>query len=224
MSENLRDQFAAAALTGLLSHSICPNKVVESYVQLAFLYADAMLRARGTAFRENCVTGNNPEIGCPTNHDAAPAARAAEPESSAPLGSGAAPANTTFPPVASTGPINRNAASQSPDTKCGGGEPLDDTRPDTKGEAPGGRGHNVPCSRTREQKFTLDVLAEVSLEQDSYFNWWVINQARLEIERLRLTKSERFVLQEVRDIYANEDDVQCNEIAAVLDGLLERTK
>lgn len=39
-----------------------------------------------------------------------------------------------------------------------------------------------------------------------------------------LTDAERFVLREVRDIYAHEDDVKCNEIAAVIDGLLERTK
>ena len=37
-----------------------------------------------------------------------------------------------------------------------------------------------------------------------------------------LTDAERFVLREVRDIYADEDDVKCNEIAAVLDRLLER--
>jgi hypothetical protein len=43
-------------------------------------------------------------------------------------------------------------------------------------------------------------------------------------EALTLTKAERFVLREVRDIYADEDDVKCNEIAAVIDGLLERTK
>lgn len=39
-----------------------------------------------------------------------------------------------------------------------------------------------------------------------------------------LTDAERFVLREVRDIYADEYDVKCNEIAAVLDGLLERTQ
>ena len=43
-----------------------------------------------------------------------------------------------------------------------------------------------------------------------------------EVARLRLTDAERFVLREVRDIYADEDDVKCNEIAAVIDGLLER--
>jgi len=52
----------------------------------------------------------------------------------------------------------------------------------------------------------------------------VCTEAADEIERLRLTDSERFVLREVRDIYADEDDVECNEIAAVIDGLLERTK
>jgi hypothetical protein len=53
-----------------------------------------------------------------------------------------------------------------------------------------------------------------------------------EVRRLRavidsgsatLTDEERFVLREVRDAYADVDDVACNEIAAVLDGLLERT-
>ena len=48
---------------------------------------------------------------------------------------------------------------------------------------------------------------------------------RAEIARLRLTDAERFTLREVRDIYANQDDdPQCGEIAAVIDGLLERTK
>jgi hypothetical protein len=62
----------------------------------------------------------------------------------------------------------------------------------------------------------------------------LLDEAAAEIERLRrqvssqqnftLTDAERFVLREVRDIYADEDDVKCNEIAAVIDGLLERTK
>ncbi len=39
-----------------------------------------------------------------------------------------------------------------------------------------------------------------------------------------LTDEERFVLREARDFYADVDDVRCNEIAAVIDGLLERTK
>jgi len=52
----------------------------------------------------------------------------------------------------------------------------------------------------------------------------LLDEAADEIERLRLTDAERFVLREVRDIYADEDDVKCNEIAAVIDGLLERTK
>ena len=48
---------------------------------------------------------------------------------------------------------------------------------------------------------------------------------RDEIARLRITDAERFTLREVRDIYADQDDdPQCGEIAAVIDGLLERTK
>jgi len=48
--------------------------------------------------------------------------------------------------------------------------------------------------------------------------------ASKEIHRLKLTRYERHCIERVRDIYADEDDVACNEIAAVLDGLLERTK
>ncbi len=39
-----------------------------------------------------------------------------------------------------------------------------------------------------------------------------------------LTDAERNVLREVRDIYADEDDAVCQEIAEVIDGLLERTR
>jgi hypothetical protein len=52
----------------------------------------------------------------------------------------------------------------------------------------------------------------------------VMDEAAAEVERLRLTKAERFVLREVCDTYANEDDIACNEIAAVIAVLLERTK
>jgi hypothetical protein len=41
---------------------------------------------------------------------------------------------------------------------------------------------------------------------------------------VRLTDEERFVLREVRDIYADQGDVKCDEIAAAIDGLLERTQ
>jgi hypothetical protein len=83
-------------------------------------------------------------------------------------------------------------------------------------------------------------------------NWRVVHLARLhllmdeaadEIERLRLsakgdfpkpenaangdnvlTAAERSVLRKVCDEYADEDDVRCNEIAAVIDGVLERLR
>jgi hypothetical protein len=41
---------------------------------------------------------------------------------------------------------------------------------------------------------------------------------------LHPTDEERRVLCELRDSYASEDDQECNQIAEVLDGLLERTK
>jgi len=59
---------------------------------------------------------------------------------------------------------------------------------------------------------------------DDEQHYWDCHDAAGEIERLRLTDAERFVLREVRDIYAGEDDVASNEIAAVIDGLLERTR
>ena len=70
-----RDYFAAAALTrgmGVLGY--------EQIAKSCYEMADAMLRNRER-----------------TNHDAAPAARAAELESSVPPGSVAAPANTSEP-------------------------------------------------------------------------------------------------------------------------------
>ena len=45
-----------------------------------------------------------------------------------------------------------------------------------------------------------------------------------EIERLRLTDAERFVLKEVTRSLADTDDVVANERAAVIDWLLERTQ
>jgi hypothetical protein len=47
---------------------------------------------------------------------------------------------------------------------------------------------------------------------------------RLQPDRLTLTDAERFVLREVCAAYADRDDVAANEIAAVIDRLLERTR
>jgi len=41
---------------------------------------------------------------------------------------------------------------------------------------------------------------------------------------LTLTDAERHCLREALDIYVGEDDVASQEIAAVIDGLLERTR
>jgi len=51
-----------------------------------------------------------------------------------------------------------------------------------------------------------------------------MDEAAAQADRLRLTDAERFVLREVRDICAEVDDIASNERAAVIDGLLERTK
>jgi hypothetical protein len=63
-----RDHFAAAALTGLLSdkQNHWPTAMQWEYLlKHAFVWADAMLRERGTPFQADCVAGNCPEIGCP---------------------------------------------------------------------------------------------------------------------------------------------------------------
>ena len=63
-----------------------------------------------------------------------------------------------------------------------------------------------------------------------WLEWWdSLGEALMESELrprlpMRLTDAERFVLREVRDAYADRDEVKANEIAAVIDRLLERTK
>ena len=59
---NDRDKFASAALTGLLANG---DYSVEAVPLLAYRMADAMIRERGTADRDNCVAANQPEIPCP---------------------------------------------------------------------------------------------------------------------------------------------------------------
>ncbi len=133
-----RDHFAAAALTGLLSDEAnqWPTALQwEHLLKHAYRWADAMLRARER-----------------TDLDAVPAARATEPESSVPLGSGVAPANTTSPHGSSAALIKRKAERQSPAHECGGGEPLDECV-QTMGSAPGGRGHfDTPEAIGRERQ------------------------------------------------------------------------
>lgn len=83
---DLRDTFAAAALTGLLARGgIHYTGTPDDNVREMYQWADAMLRER-----EKAVVSD-------TNHDAVPEAKAAEPESPVPLRSGAAPANAQEP-------------------------------------------------------------------------------------------------------------------------------
>ena len=61
----LRDTFAAAALTGLMRGVPDNNVYHETLIaNQAYGLADAMLRERGFAFRDNCSTGNQREMGC----------------------------------------------------------------------------------------------------------------------------------------------------------------
>lgn len=86
-----RDYFAAAALTrgmGVLGY--------EQIAKSCYEMADAMLRER----ERHHIPDAGEMVENTTNHDAVPAARAEEPESSVPRGSGSALANTPAEPVA----------------------------------------------------------------------------------------------------------------------------
>ena len=72
--QDLRDHFAAAALTGLLSQCAAEDREAAETAAAAMRYADAMLRERCRA-ASDCPSPDNAP-----NHDAAPAARAPEPE------------------------------------------------------------------------------------------------------------------------------------------------
>ena len=95
--ERLRAQLDACVRT--------MNACLEDYAKLRKVAIDgdtlvayrlgvkhAMGGETGIPFQDNCVSGNQPEIGYTANHGAAPAATATELESSVPLGSGVAPA------------------------------------------------------------------------------------------------------------------------------------
>ena len=123
-----RDHFAAAALTGFM----CGLRMTDVYepdsaARLSYELADAMLRERER-----------------TDHDAAPAAKARTDAAAGEPGGGAGAGNQTAPPCVETD-RSSSAIAQPPASSNGSGEgrPLDGTRPDTKGEATGGRGRNT---------------------------------------------------------------------------------
>lgn len=87
-----RDTFAAAALTGLLASREWPIDSEEA-AHYCYRVADAMICERD----RHHIPDAGKMVENTTNHDAVPAARAEEPESSVPLGSGSALANTSEP-------------------------------------------------------------------------------------------------------------------------------
>ena len=67
------------------------------------------------------------------------------------------------------------------------------------------------------------------LGTDDEQHYWDCHEAAAEIERLRqcgrLTDAERLAVREAAEAYAeNDDDADCERIAAALRGLLERAK
>ena len=98
-SETLRDHFAAAALTGLLYPEVDDEFAMPYIVGRAYLWADAMLRERERREPKTLNSGvYGPEWHAAVpNLDAAPAARAAPSESSAPLGKGLGTGDTQEP-------------------------------------------------------------------------------------------------------------------------------
>jgi hypothetical protein len=85
---NDRDYFAAAALIRGMGVLGC-----EQIAKACYEMADAMLSER----ERHHIPDVGKMVENTTNHDAVPAARAEEPESSVPLGSGSALANTSEP-------------------------------------------------------------------------------------------------------------------------------
>jgi len=59
-----RDTFAAAALTGIIANE-GEGPSLSNTCGYAYRIADAMLRERGTAVSDNCVTGNQREMEYP---------------------------------------------------------------------------------------------------------------------------------------------------------------
>jgi len=142
----LRDTFAAAAITGLLSHSIAPEQAMSQYIRIAAAYADAMLRERER-----------------TNHDAVPSA------SSVSLGNGGGCGGTdklVTLPAKGTGNTTLDGA---PAVEAGAGKPQishpqagnTQTAPpcvETDGPPSQGEGLNIPHSRTRLSEAEIDAL------------------------------------------------------------------
>ena len=61
-----RDTFAAAALTGLLASNPYDQAMTyEQYANESYRMADAMIRERGKAVSDNCVTGSQREMEYP---------------------------------------------------------------------------------------------------------------------------------------------------------------
>lgn len=60
------------------------------------------------------------------------------------------------------------------------------------------------------------------MQASEYASEQLRNGAVERCETVCLTDEERLTLRGVRDTYADEDDIKCNEIAAVIDGILER--
>jgi len=208
-----RDTLAAAALTGLLA--VMRDETIDEICESAYEWADAMLRERERTKEKQASFSY-------TNHDAAPTARVSDSQCAGHAGIG----GTTSPPVASTGQINRNAASQSPGVKCGGGEPLDVSQPDN-GLAAGGRGHST------QQPVAWAVIPGAVLAGRA----WRVTLDKTEAERLSCGKMLVVPLYEQPQptLTAEEREAiecavcQCKlgrerEAAATLRNLLERTK
>jgi len=245
-----RDHFAAAALTGLLSNEANQYPTAlqwEHLVKHAYRWADAMLSERertehdaAPAARAQLPTGVHASEGHGSGGTDKPVARPV-------LGTG----NQTAPPCVETDGSSP-AIAQPPASSDGSGEgrPLDVTRPDN-GEAAGGRGHStqepvawaadIPgkwgAAPTMLFGYTKNLVKSIAaaggglvepfpLYRTPQTCPYVVGRTTLHcsLTPFTLTALERVVLREARDSYADVDDVACNEIAAVLDGLLERAK
>jgi hypothetical protein len=160
--------------------------------------------------------------------------------------------NQTAPPCVETdGPSPATAQPPASSDGSGEGRPLDDTRPDTKGEATGGRGHFLDSRNAKQEPVAWAAVTKngrpmwlsysrqdaegavvgmaevIPLYRTPQTCPYVVGRTTLHcsLTPFTLTAEEREAIACAAESYAdNDDDEECQRVAVTLGRLLERTK